>query len=54
MNTALPQNWYGSVFRKLHLDYHQPPWMPGVAAAVTPDVARQQARMFKESGVEAV
>lgn len=47
-------NWYGSVFRKLHLDYHQPPWMPGVAAQVTPELARQQARMFRESGVEAV
>ena len=47
-------NWYGSVFRKLHLDYHQPPWMPGVAAQVTPELARQQAGMFRESGVEAV
>lgn len=48
------KNWYGSVFRKLHLDYHQPPWMTGVAAAVTPAVARQQARMIRDSGVEAV
>lgn len=47
-------NWYQSTFRKLHLDYHQPPWMPAVAAAITPGVAQQQARMFRESGVEAV
>lgn len=51
---TLNDNWYGSVFRKLHLDYHQPPWMPGVAAQVTPDLARQHARMFRESRVEAV
>lgn len=51
---TVDKNWYGSLVRKLHLDYHQPPWMRGVAAAVTPEVARQQARMIREAGVEAV
>jgi len=54
VKVALSDNWYGSVFRKLHLDYHQPPWMPGIAAALTPQVARRQARMFRASGVQAV
>ena len=47
-------NWYGEIVRKLHLDYHQPPWMTGVAAAVTAEEARRQARMFREAGVRAV
>lgn len=47
-------NWYASTFRKLHLDYHQPPWMNGVAETVTPEVARKQARMIREAGVQAV
>lgn len=47
-------NWYGNALRKLHLDYHQPPWMTGVAEAVTPEVARQQARLIRDAGVQAV
>jgi len=47
-------NWYGALPRKLHLDYHQPPWMTGVAAAFTRDEAQRQARMFREAGVQLV
>jgi hypothetical protein len=47
-------NWYASTVRKLHLDYHQPGWMTGVAARLTPEEARRQARMFREAGVQAV
>lgn len=47
-------NWYGLTLRKLHLDYHQPPWMTGVAETVTLEQARQQARLFREAGVQAV
>jgi hypothetical protein len=47
-------NWYGALTRKLHLDYHQPHWMRGVAESFTPEMARQQARMFKEAGVQLV
>jgi hypothetical protein len=51
---ASKTNWYGSIVRKLHLDYHEPPWMSNVAKAMTPDSARRQARMFREAGIEAV
>jgi Hypothetical glycosyl hydrolase 6/Beta-galactosidase trimerisation domain len=51
---ASTTNWYASTFRKLHLDYHQPPWMTGVAEAITPQEARRQARMFRDAGVQAV
>jgi hypothetical protein len=47
-------NWYGSTIRKLHLDYHQPPWMTGVAGDFTPDLARKQARLIRDAGVDAV
>ncbi|WP_438347703.1 beta-galactosidase trimerization domain-containing protein [Paenibacillus sp. FA6] len=47
-------NWIGSTFRKLHLDYHQPAWMEGVASAFTEEEARKQAAMFKDTGIEAV
>ncbi|OPA74024.1 hypothetical protein BVG16_25025 [Paenibacillus selenitireducens] len=47
-------NWIGRTFRKLHLDYHQPAWMEGVAGAFTLEEARKQAGMFKEAGIEAV
>jgi hypothetical protein len=47
-------NWYGALPRKLHLDYHQPPWMTGVAGAFTPEEARRQARMFRDAGVQLV
>lgn len=47
-------NWYGETVRKLHLDYHQPPWMTGVAEAVTAAEARRQARLFRDAGVQAV
>ncbi|MCC3373242.1 alpha-L-fucosidase [Cohnella sp. REN36] len=47
-------SWAGEVYRKLHLDYHQPPWMEGVAEAFTADEARRQAEMFRMAGVEAV
>ena len=47
-------NWYGTTTRKLHLDYHQPPWMTAVAETVTPEEARRQARMFRQAGVQAV
>jgi hypothetical protein len=52
MTTAT--NWYGTLPRKLHLDYHQPPWMRGVAGAFTPQEAQRQARMFREAGVQLV
>jgi hypothetical protein len=51
---TLTTNWYGSTLRKLHLDYHQPPWMTGVAEAFTPETARQQAMLFRDAGVQAV
>lgn len=50
----IDNNWMDTTYRKLHLDYHQPPWMTGVASAFTEEEARRQARMFKEAGIEAV
>lgn len=47
-------NWHTQLNRKLHLDFHQPEWMTGVAAAITPDIARQQAERIKQAGFEAV
>ena len=47
-------NWMEARPRLLHLDYHQPPWMRGVAAAVDEGEAARQARMFRDAGVEAV
>ena len=52
--TTLESNWYGTAVRKLHLDYHVPEWMCRVAETITVEGARQQARMFREAGVEAV
>lgn len=46
--------WLDTTYRKLHLDYHQPPWMEGVAGSFTIEEARKQALLFKEAGVEAV
>jgi hypothetical protein len=37
----------------LHLDYHQPPWMRGVAAALNEELADHQARTFRKAGVQA-
>lgn len=54
LNTTLESNWYGTAVRKLHLDYHVPEWMCRVAETITVEGARQQARMFREAGVEAV
>ena len=48
------QNWMTNLYRMLHLDYHQPPWMRGVGAEIDEDKARLQARMFKDAGVQAV
>ncbi|MBB6669121.1 beta-galactosidase trimerization domain-containing protein [Cohnella nanjingensis] len=47
-------SWISEVYRKLHLDYHQPPWMEGVAEAFTEAEAQRQAKTFKRSGIEAV
>lgn len=47
-------NWLETTFRKLHLDYHQPPWMERVADAFSIEEARSQALRFKSAGVEAV
>ena len=51
---AAADSWYPNVFRKVHLDYHENPWIQGVAEAVTPDEARRQMKMMKDSGVEAI
>ncbi|MCP4166638.1 MAG: hypothetical protein GY759_12205 [Chloroflexi bacterium] len=48
------QTWHHRTYRKLHLDYHQPHWMSGVAEAMTPELAATQARMIRDSGTEAV
>jgi hypothetical protein len=48
------RNWMTNLYRMLHLDYHQPPWMRGVAAALNEELAGQQARAFREAGVQAV
>ncbi len=47
-------NWYSTTYRKLHLDYHLPPWIQKPGEAITVQSARQQARMFKASGIQAV
>ena len=51
---APPDTWMGRRPRMLHLDYHQPPWMDGVAVAIDAAEAARQAAMFKAAGVEAV
>ena len=50
----LKNAWYAQLPRKLHLDYHEPEWMTGIAEHMTPQQARQQARMFREAGVQSV
>lgn len=47
-------SWYASLGRKLHLDYHEPAWMTGIAEGMTEEYARKQARMFREAGVQSV
>lgn len=47
-------DWYNTTYRKLHLDWHQPPWIQKPGSAINRRVARDQARMFKASGVQAV
>ncbi len=47
-------NWMTPLYRMLHLDYHQPPWMRGVGAELTEEEADRQARMFRDAGVQAV
>lgn len=58
MNASEPgprrRNWMTNLYRMLHLDYHQPPWMRGVAAAMDEAEAARQARRFREAGVQAV
>ncbi len=51
---AVLRNWMSSLYRMLHLDDHQPPWMPRVAEAIDNNEASRLARMFKEAGVQAV
>lgn len=46
--------WYGAAFRKLHLDWHQPDWIKKPGSAMNPRTAREQARMFKQAGIQAV
>lgn len=46
--------WYGRLPRRLHLDYHEPDWMDGIAEAMTDEYARQQAQMFRAAGVQSV
>lgn len=47
-------SWYGQIYRKLHLDWHQPPWIKNPGGAINRKTAREQARMFKRAGIEAV
>ena len=46
--------WYTSLGRKLHLDYHEPEWMTGIAEKMTAEYARQQVRMLREAGAQSV
>lgn len=46
--------WYASLGRKLHLDYHEPEWMTGIAEGMTPEYTSQQVRMFREAGIQSV
>ena len=47
-------SWYNTTFRKLHLDWHQPPWIHKPGIAINRRTAREQAQMFKQAGVQAV
>ncbi len=48
------QNWYSEIFRKVHLDWHQPPWMRDVASGLDPASARAMAALLHDAGAEAV
>lgn len=50
----MTNNWYSKIFRKLHLDWHQPPWIKKPASAFNRKAARNQARMFRRAGIQAV
>ncbi|MES2308943.1 MAG: hypothetical protein V4507_08795 [Verrucomicrobiota bacterium] len=47
-------HWYHQTYRKLHLDWHQPPWIKKPGEFLTAKTAREQARMFKKTGIQAV
>ncbi|TVY02974.1 beta-galactosidase trimerization domain-containing protein [Cohnella terricola] len=50
----MTDNWMRDTYRKLHLDYHQPPWMGNVAGAFTKEEAQKQVALFQKAKIEAV